>query len=173
MHPLSRAGRDTSCPHAKLEPQQTGTLNDEIREVLPSSHMRAAGKPFRGWAPAKRLPSSTHVTARQNFPYFIIEGSSLLGFQFRMWARGIPPCSRQGVHSFSAAGWRARRPGHQPNIELVKLLRVNIELNICQPQIRRNLGCGIPEDRLAVAGSMTHVDIHVELLLTGNDGGIN
>src|SRR5256885_2676814 len=43
---------------------------------------------------------------------------------------------------------------HQSDVELVKLFRIDIELHIRQPQIRRNLGLRVPEDRLAVAGAV-------------------
>src|SRR5437899_11618868 len=65
------------------------------------------------------------------------------------------------------------RPRHQSNVELIKLLRVNIELHIGQTQIRRNLRLGVPKDRLAVAGTVVDVDVHVELFLPGDDGGVN
>src|SRR5438132_4955023 len=64
-------------------------------------------------------------------------------------------------------------PGHQSDVELVELFRVNIELHIGQTQIWRNLGLRIPEDRLAVARAVVDVDVHVELFLAGDDGGVN
>src|SRR5947208_11639277 len=63
--------------------------------------------------------------------------------------------------------------GHQSDVELVELFRVNIELHIRQPQIRRNLGLRVPEDRLAVAGAVIYIDIHIKLLLASDDGGVN
>src|SRR3979411_2442615 len=75
--------------------------------------------------------------------------------------------------------WRADdsfamwRPGHQVYVEFVELLGINIKLHIGQSQVGWNLGCGVPEDRLAVTGSMIDVDVHVELLLSGDDGWID
>src|ERR1700704_2853786 len=75
--------------------------------------------------------------------------------------------------------WRADdsfavwRPGHQVYVEFVELLRINIKLHIGQPQVGGNLGGGIPEDRLAVTGSVIDVDIRVKLLLSGDDGWID
>jgi hypothetical protein len=66
-----------------------------------------------------------------------------------------------------------RRSGHQVDVDFVEPLCVDIELDIGQAQVRRNLGSGIPEDALSVTCSAIHIDVHVELLLAGDDRRVN
>jgi hypothetical protein len=66
-----------------------------------------------------------------------------------------------------------RRSGHQIDVDFVELLRVDIELDIGQAQVRRNLSGGVPEDGLSVTRSVIQIDVHVELLLAGNDRRVN
>src|SRR5207245_989947 len=61
--------------------------------------------------------------------------------------------------------------GHQSDVELVELFRVNIELDIGQPQIRRQLGLGMAEKRFYVDRSVIDVDVHINLLIARHDGG--
>jgi hypothetical protein len=64
-----------------------------------------------------------------------------------------------------------RRSGHQVDVDFVEPLCVDIELDIGQAQVGRNLGGRIPRDRLAVTSSVIDVDVHVELRLYGDRTG--
>src|SRR6266478_4078547 len=66
-----------------------------------------------------------------------------------------------------------RRLRHQFDIEIVQLLCVHIELNGRNSLVRRKLRARLPEERFAVAWPVVNVDVHVELLLSRDDGRIN
>src|ERR1700719_2935780 len=61
------------------------------------------------------------------------------------------------------------RPRHQLDVNLVELFRIDVELDVGQVQIGRNLRGRIPEDCFAVAGAVIDVDIHIELFLPGDN----
>src|SRR3977135_900180 len=65
----------------------------------------------------------------------------------------------------SFAVWK---PRHQVYVEFVELLCINIKLHVSQARVGWNVGGGIPEDGLAVTGSVIYVDVHEEPLLTGD-----
>src|SRR6266478_901060 len=66
-----------------------------------------------------------------------------------------------------------RRLRHQFDIEIVQLLCVHIELNGRNSLVRRKLRACLPEERFTVAWPVVNIDIHVELLLSGDDRRID
>src|SRR5581483_5657482 len=62
---------------------------------------------------------------------------------------------------------------HQFDVQVVKLLRVHVELHCGFTFVRGEFGPGLPKQRLAITWPVIDVDVHVELFLSGNDRGIH
>ena len=113
----------------------------------------------------KRPKTATPSLSNEYAVFVNNDGVAVLG-RF-VCTRNHPPAT----HPFSMLC--LRWPSHQINKNLVEFLLVDIELHGRQPLIGRNRGLRIPEQSLAITRAMIDVDIHIELLLAGNDRRID